>query len=114
MHCKFNEAWVGQCKNEATENGYCAKHKDLYCSSCGEKATHSCPETMGLVCGAPLCDECEHTIQDNGCNSGGKLPSGYKSHCKKNSQVYLTWIEQEYIKEHGEDAYRELVHKFKK
>lgn len=106
--CIFNEAWIGRCKNEEGENGYCKEHKDLYCESCGEKATHSCSETMGLVCGAPLCDNCEHTIQSNGCNSMGKLPEGFGNHCKKSEQVYKDWLAQEYIKEHGEEAYLKL------
>jgi len=112
--CLFNEAWCGGCENEAIENGYCEKHKDLYCSSCGEKATRSCAETMGLVCGSPLCDNCEHTICDNGCNSGGELPEGYGTHCKTGTQVYLSWVAQEYIKEHGEEAYKALVEKCKR
>ena len=111
--CLFNEAWVGRCKNEIVENGYCKKHKDLYCVSCGEKATHSCSETMGLVCGVPLCDNCEHTLCDNGCNSGGKLPEGYGAHCPEGKQVYLSWVAQAYIKEHGEEAYKALVKKCK-
>lgn len=84
MKCKFNEAWIGQCEAEADENGFCEKHKGKVCCSCGKPTTHNCDETMGLVCGAPLCDDCEHTIHSvfmgiarlrvNGCNSGGELP----------------------------------------
>lgn len=91
LTCHFDLAWIGQCKNTADESGFCEKHKDIKCVSCGEQATHECAETIGLVCGAPLCDNCEHTIQDNGCNSGGKLQEGLKSHCKKSEQVYLPW-----------------------
>lgn len=113
IRCKFDIAWSGQCKNVATDNGYCDEHKNLMCNSCGKKATHSCYETMGpLVCGSPLCEDCEHTIQSNGCNSGGKLPKGYKAHCQKGKQIYRSWIAQEYIKEHGEAAYQELVRSF--
>ena len=67
------------------------EHLHLKCSSCGNTATHMCEETMGLVCGAPLCDDCEHTICENGCNSGAPLPKGYKWHCRKDSQVYQPW-----------------------
>lgn len=86
--CGFKQAWTTSCSNSSP----CPKHKDLKCSSCGEPATYECGETMyGFVCGAPLCDNCEHTIQSNGCNSGGELPDGYKSHCKKDEQVYKSW-----------------------
>lgn len=88
--CQFDQAWTGQCKSPADESGYCDKHK-LKCSSCGEPANHDCSETMGLVCGAPLCAECEHTTHSNGCNSGGDLPQGYKNHCKIIDQVYKPW-----------------------
>ena len=84
--CKFLIAWIGLCKKPASVNGFCEEHSKEKCSSCGEQATHSCYETMGLVCGAPLCDNCEHTICENGCNSGAKLPDGYKWHCKKDAQ----------------------------
>jgi hypothetical protein len=86
--CNFNEAWRGVCGKED-----CKEHKDLVCSSCGKPATHSCDETGAFVCGSPLCDDCEHTIQDNGCNGGGKLPKGLKEHCKKDGQVYTPWYE---------------------
>lgn len=91
--CKFNKAWQGQCKNEAIEGSdFCKEHTGLKCSSCGEPATRECDETMGLVCGAPLCDNCEHTIQSNGCNNGGELPAGYKAHCRKGEQVFTPWF----------------------
>jgi hypothetical protein len=89
--CNFDIAWVGRCKEPSTENGCCEKHAKLKCCSCGEQATRDCDETMGLVCGAPLCDKCEHTIQSNGCNSGGELPHGLGCHCKKEDQVYKPW-----------------------
>jgi hypothetical protein len=94
MNCKFNLAWVGPCKEE-TEVEFCEKHSNLKCCSCGEQATRECPETMGLVCGAPLCNNCEHTMRSNGCNSGGELPEGLKGHCKKTEQVYQPWYMRE-------------------
>ena len=94
--CTYNLAWIGNCKKETTEgNKCCDEHKDKKCCSCGEPATHECSETMGLVCGADLCDNCEHTLCENGCNSGADLPAGYKGHCKKTEQVYTPWYTRE-------------------
>jgi len=90
--CKYGLAWIGRCRKEAVDGDYCEDHKDIMCCSCGAKATHQCAETMGLVCGAPLCDDCEHTICSNGCNSGADLPAGLGGHCKKSEQHYLPWI----------------------
>lgn len=88
--CKFDLAWVGKC-NKPCEGDFCDGHKNIVCVSCGKPATHECSETMGLVCGFPLCDDCEHTICENGCNSGAPLPAGLKGHCKKDAQVYKPW-----------------------
>ena len=54
--CGFLISWRGHCENEAP----CEKHKDLRCVSCDAPATQDCEQTMGLVCGALLCDNCEH------------------------------------------------------
>lgn len=89
--CTFSLAWIGPCKEAAGNHQFCQKHKDKKCSSCGEQATHECSETMGLVCGSYLCDNCEHTMCENGCNSGAPLPPGLKTHCKKSEQVYKPW-----------------------
>lgn len=92
MQCAFEIAWVGQCTNNAINNSnMCKKHAELKCVSCGNPATHECPETMGLVCGELLCDDCEHTICSNGCNSGAPRPDGFKAHCKKDQQLYKPW-----------------------
>lgn len=89
--CEFKQAWIGQC-NVFSENDYCEGHSKDKCCSCGEQATHTCSETMQLVCGAPLCDNCEHTVRSNGYNSGGEpLPKGLKGHCKKEDQIYKPW-----------------------
>lgn len=85
--CNYGLAWVGNCKNEKP----CEKHSHIKCSSCGEPATHECEATSQFVCGFPLCDDCEHTLHDNGCSSGGNLPSHLKGHCKKTEQVYKPW-----------------------
>lgn len=89
--CIFDLAWIGKCSKPADETGICEEHKKEICCSCGQQATHQCAETFGLVCGAPLCSDCEHTIQSNGCNSGGTHPEGLKGHCKKSEQVYKPW-----------------------
>lgn len=99
--CSFSEAWIGQCKAEVYRNGMCFKHSQSVCCGCGKSATHTCEETMSLVCGADLCSECEHTICDNGCNSGGKLPEGVEWHCKKEQQVYKPW----YMRDNEQDIY---------
>lgn len=91
--CKFDLAWVGPCGKE-TDGEYCSEHSTIECCSCGEPAIKQCSETMGLVCGAPLCDNCEHTIRENGCNSGAPLPEGFKGHCKKDEQVYKPWYKK--------------------
>lgn len=92
--CGFNEAWIGRCKEPTPIDGdRCEKHRGKKCASCGQDATRSCDETMGLVCGAPLCDDCEHTTYPNGCNSGVPLPKGMKSHCGKAAQVFKPWFE---------------------
>jgi hypothetical protein len=85
--CKFDLAWVGECGKEG-----CTKHADVKCVSCGNPATRECDATDVLVCGAPLCDDCDHTIQSNGCNSGGELPEGLQRHCRKVDQVFKPWF----------------------
>ena len=103
--CKFNKAWVGRCKEEADESGFCEEHRGMVCSSCGAVATRNCSETMGpLVCGAPLCDDCEHTIQSNGCSNMGELPEGMKGHCRKGEQRYHPW----YVDEDALEKYPEV------
>lgn len=87
--CQFTQAWIGKCNTPGEP--YCEEHSVMKCGCCGEQATHDCPETMGLVCGVYLCDNCEHTRCANGCNSGDDLPRGYSGHCKKEAQVYESW-----------------------
>lgn len=89
--CSFQVAWRGACGEKVEDGEYCPAHQNVTCCSCGEQATHECNETAILVCGAPLCNDCEHTIQSNGCNSGGQHPEGLKGHCKKDEQVYKPW-----------------------
>lgn len=95
--CKFQKAWIGQCCKPIHENGMCEEHSKVKCVSCGAQATHECPETGTLVCGAPLCDDCEHTTYEDGCNGGigffplSKRPEGMKEHCKRSEQKCFPW-----------------------
>lgn len=90
--CKFIKSWIGPCGSKTNNpNGQCDEHQ-AKCCSCGALAVMDCEETMGpFVCGCPLCADCEHTTQSNGCNSGGLLPDGLRGHCKKTEQVYKPW-----------------------
>jgi hypothetical protein len=106
-NCNYEIAWVGKCKEPAVENGKCEKHKNEKCCCCGKPATHSCYETGQFVCGAPLCDECEHTTFSNGTNGGigfnaEKPPEGMKEHCKKSEQRYFSWLITSFGKDNPE------------
>ena len=95
--CGFSKSWIGSCKTHVFKQGdKCNEHLGIKCTSCGEQATKECSETGQFVCGAPLCDNCEHTISENGTNGGVGFnaqlpPDGMKSHCKKIDQRYLPW-----------------------
>lgn len=96
--CRFIRAWSGACINPG--NSYCKTHMDMKCSSCGIQATHECEETGQFVCGAPLCDNCEHVTFPDGTNGGvgfnqrplGELP---KRHIKKTEQIHKPWYEDD-------------------
>jgi len=94
--CRFKSAWGRECGKMADDSGFCEKHKNIKCVSCSEQATHLCSEQSWFVCGAPLCDNCEHTIMDNGHCCGGNLPEGLGEHCKKSEQVYEPWYYKKY------------------
>jgi len=95
--CKFQIAWRGQCCKPIHENGMCEEHSKVKCVSCGAQATHECSETGQLVCGAPLCDDCEHTTAMEGTNGNigffrtSPLPEGMKEHCKRCDQKVFPW-----------------------
>ncbi|MEK9954773.1 MAG: hypothetical protein VW577_05145 [Pelagibacteraceae bacterium] len=94
--CGFDEAWIGKCKNPKP----CEKHADLKCCVCGESATHNCEETGQFVCGAPLCDDCEHTTFEDGTNGGigfnaQPCPEGMKAHVRKSEQRFKPWYARE-------------------
>lgn len=86
--CGFDEAWIGSCKKEVSKPGArCEKHIQT-CCSCGAPATRSCAETGQFVCGASLCDNCEHTTFPQGHNGGIgfnaiPLAKGFKRHNPK-------------------------------
>jgi len=61
--CIFIKAFIGKCNEHAVHGEYCKEHSELKCCVCGLKAARDCPETLGLVCGAPLCDNCDHHKQ---------------------------------------------------
>jgi len=61
--CKYFLAWRGTCgkKTDKDSDDRCTKHFESECRSCGERAVKECSETMGLVCGEPLCEDCSCT-----------------------------------------------------
>jgi len=61
-NCKFDEAWAGKCNAKCSDD-FCEEHSKLKCAICKKQATHTCNETGALVCGAPLCDNDECTLQ---------------------------------------------------
>ena len=94
--CGFDKAWVGLCKTEVSAKGLRCEEHTLNCASCGQPATHSCDSTGSFVCGDPLCDDCEHTIFEDGSNGGigfnqQPVPEGMGRHCKKTEQRYKPW-----------------------
>lgn len=90
MICNFELAWTNPCQNEKP----CADHADAKCCVCEKDAIRECSETFGVICGALLCDSCEHLLTSEGVNSIG-------GHCRKNEQKYLPWFVQDYINEQG-------------
>lgn len=92
--CQFEKAWLGKCKNPLP----CAEHSTLECCSCGAPATHNCDETGQFVCGAALCDNCEHRTFPDGTNGGvGFNAQKYDgpTHIPKSEQKHKPWYEQD-------------------
>jgi len=97
--CNYDKAWIGKCTKPVTQNGRCQDHQNRICSSCGKPATRECPETGQFVCGAPLCDNCEHVTFPDGTNGGigfnaQTLPKDLKTHVMKGEQKYKPWFER--------------------
>jgi hypothetical protein len=88
--CRYIKAWIGQCHSQAMDgHSFCEDHLELKCSSCKKQATGNCDTTMGpMICGAELCDECEHMLSPDGV-------AGHMVHCKKGEQLYKLWMFQE-------------------
>jgi hypothetical protein len=109
MKCRFVKEWVGTCTEDVIEGSdYCEEHSKLKCVSCGAQATQGCSETGSMVCGAPLCNECDHTTFPTGSNGGIgfralPLPPHMKHHCKKTEQRYHDWMCREMIKSKHKD-----------
>lgn len=99
--CYFTRAWIGRCKKPGTP--FCDDHGKQKCSSCGSQATQECSSTGQFVCGAPLCEECEHAIAPDGTNGGvgfyttvpEDMRATWKSHCKKTEQQFQPWYARE-------------------
>jgi hypothetical protein len=94
--CSFHISWVGKCNNLQP----CKEHSHLRCVSCGEPAVRSCDETGQFVCGAALCNDCEHLIFPDGTNGGvgfnqSELPEGFTSnHIKPIEQKFTPWYQR--------------------
>jgi len=60
MKCQFNLAWIGKCGEEtkAETVGYCKIHRKVKCQVCGGQAIRQCSCATSLVCGRPLCNNC--------------------------------------------------------
>lgn len=99
MTCKWKKPWVGGCLAAPIgDTEYCSEHQHQ-CRSCRAPATHGCDETGQFVCGAPLCDDCEHALFPDGSNGGvgfnsQPCPDGMRRHCKKTEQKYKAWYER--------------------
>jgi len=62
--CKFIKAWIGECENSVLPGeDYCVDHFEMTCDlkECEKQAHKTCPVTIGLVCGTPLCKEHDHS-----------------------------------------------------
>ena len=97
--CRWHISSVNRCKELAGESGFCERHKNQKCCSCGAIATHKCGESGQSVCGVLLCDECAHMIFSDVTNGGvpneQKVPEGMKRHIKKIDQKYSPWFMRE-------------------
>ena len=65
-------AWIGQCSKQAVPGqNLCREHGNLKCVECGEQACRDCEMAAQLVCGAPLCDKCDHSKHGEGARRHG-------------------------------------------
>jgi len=79
-YCQFDRAWIGPCGAPLSgQETVCPKHRDLKCCSCGAQATRECEHTgIQFVCGAPLCDNCDHAAPLAGKEGMFFLGGGHK------------------------------------
>lgn len=93
--CGFNKAWIGACQHTVEKKGdKCPEHAPMKCCSCGEPATRDCGHTgIQFVCGAPLCDGCDHGAPEKGKEGWFNLGGGHhkKELCKE--QWEKRWAE---------------------
>lgn len=79
--CRFILAWCGPCGKPVSKDGLCEKHAAMRCNSCKAQATRECEFTGGVVCGFPLCDDCEHAAVND--SNRGFLGMGNTKHRPK-------------------------------
>jgi len=60
--CRYDEPWQGECgKPTVSGSDFCEEHHGRLCRVCKDQATRGCPHAGSLVCGAPLCDDHNHS-----------------------------------------------------
>lgn len=75
IRCHFSRAYIGQCTETVVAGKkYCKAHAAVVCAGCGKQASHDCPETFQFMCGAPLCDTCQHLGPGHMHSHGPKPP----------------------------------------
>jgi hypothetical protein len=83
--CAFDKAWIGPCGKPVPDGQkFCEVHQGSKCDGCGGQAILECPDAGSLVCGAPLCGECEG-YQDKSAGRGwqGFIGSGIHRHRRR-------------------------------
>jgi len=88
--CRFEVAWVGECKKPST-NGLCGYHENQKCASCGVQAIHSCDYTNGpMACGAFLCATCTHSLDGDGHVTQDVYGTQREVRCKEKEETALS------------------------
>lgn len=58
--CTFVKPWQGECGDAGTgDPPRCEEHTDLECGVCGAPAVTRCKASFGMMCGNPLCEDCD-------------------------------------------------------
>lgn len=61
MNCKYDVPYVGECSKQAiTNSDYCWEHSRRTCDVCEKQATRGCSVAVSLVCGMPICNNCNY------------------------------------------------------